>query len=142
MGHAGVGSFGKLDFYGSEFERHGFGDQVHLDTHVGAITKKRRRAAGIGVGFQGLLNDEVFEALSTWSRDRIDSPAEALFTTSRGEPKRITYRGIDKLLHKYGLEAGIQKNIKAQILRNTFGVRLFARETIFESRTPSAGFTA
>ena len=79
------------------------------------------------------LNDEVFQAVSAWSRDRIDSPAEALFVTSKGEQKRISSRGIDKLLRKYGLEAGIQKHVNAQMLRNTFGVHLLAKETSIDN---------
>ncbi|MEK7376427.1 MAG: tyrosine-type recombinase/integrase, partial [Candidatus Margulisiibacteriota bacterium] len=87
------------------------------------------------------LNDEVFEAVSAWSRDRIDSPAEALFVTSKGEQKRISSRGIDKLLRKYGLEAGIQKHVNAQLLRNTFGVHLLAKETSIDNAAVILGVT-
>lgn len=87
------------------------------------------------------INDELLDALTAWSHERIDNHSEALFVTQKGKLDRLTSRGIDKLLRKYGLEAGIKQPINAQILRNTFAVRLFSKETTIDNASAILGNT-
>ncbi len=85
------------------------------------------------------LNDEVFEALSAWSKDRQDNPSEALFITVHGRPKRLTKCAAKKLAKKYACCAGIRKDVNFAVLRNTFGVRLMAKETSIDNAAAILG---
>jgi len=85
------------------------------------ITKNRKREIP--------LNDEVYNALVAWSKERPDCKSEALFITMKGEINRVSPRNIDRLIRKYSDDAGIDKNVNAQILRNTFAIRFLKRET-------------
>jgi len=108
-------------------------DSIDYDKKLLHITGSRKRDIPI--------NGELFEALTAWSRERIDNPSEALFVTSKGEPKRISPRAIDKIIRKYAFDAGINKLINAHILRKTFAVRLMAKETSIDSASNILGVT-
>jgi len=88
------------------------------------------------------LNSELFEVLVSWSRERIDNPSEALFITSKGKPGRLSSRAVDKLIRKYGADAGIQKKVNAQSLRNTFAVRLFSSEVSIDNAACLLGISS
>ena len=88
------------------------------------------------------INDELYESLVAWSHERIDNPEKALFITSKGKPTRLSSRGIDKLIRKYGEDAGIKKSVNAQILRNTFAVRLFAKEVSIDNAANILGISS
>lgn len=88
------------------------------------------------------LNSELYEVLISWSRERIDNPSEALFITSKGKPGRLSSRAVDKLIRKYGADAGIQKKINAQSLRNTFAVRLFSSEVSIDNASSVLGIAS
>ncbi|MFH1684548.1 MAG: tyrosine-type recombinase/integrase [Candidatus Margulisiibacteriota bacterium] len=74
------------------------------------------------------LNEQVFEALAKWSQERPDVRCSHFFITTKGKVKKLSDRAIDKLIRKYARQAGIPRNVNAQILRNTFAVRLFSEE--------------
>ena len=54
----------------------------------------------------------------------------------------MSSRAIDKLIRKYGEEAGIQSKVNAQTLRNTFAVRLVSNETSIEDASRLLGITS
>src|SRR5271157_4015707 len=72
------------------------------------------------------LNDQAFEALAKWSKERPTGKVPELFVTTKGALKDLTSRGVDYLIRKYAEQAGIKKRVNPQILRNTFAVRLFS----------------
>lgn len=74
------------------------------------------------------LNDQAFEALAKWSKERPDVHCPAFFITTKGKPKELSDNAVDKLIRKYAEQAGVNKRVNAQILRNTFAVRLFQEE--------------
>ena len=54
----------------------------------------------------------------------MDSSIVHLFTTSKGSLQPLSERSIDHLIRKYAAQARINRNVNAQVLRNTFAVRL------------------
>jgi len=87
------------------------------------------------------LNDQVFEALAKWSKERPAAKTSALFVTTKGEVKDLTSRGVDYLIRKYAEQAGIKKRVNPQILRNTFAVRLFSEEPSVEKASAILGIS-
>jgi len=85
------------------------------------------------------LNDQVFQALANWSKERPTVRSTALFITTKGKVKELSPRGVDKLIRKYAKKAGISKRVNAQVLRNTFAVRLLAKEISLAKATEILG---
>ena len=75
------------------------------------------------------LNDETYNALVEWSKERADCKTTALFITQKGEVNRVSPRNIDRLIRKYADDAGISKTVNAKVLRNTFAVNFLRKET-------------
>lgn len=88
-----------------------------------------------------ILNDQAYEALARWSKERPDTRTAALFTTTKGKPKDLSARMIDHLLRNYAERAGIRRKVNAQILRNTFAIRLFIEESSTEKIATILGIT-
>lgn len=74
------------------------------------------------------LNDEAYNALVDWSKERLDCKSEALFITLKGEINRLSARNIDRIIRKYADQAGINKKVNTQILRNSFAVNFMKTE--------------
>ncbi len=55
------------------------------------------------------LNDQVFDALAKWSKERPSGNISELFVTTKGALKDLTSRGVDYLIRKYADQAGIKK---------------------------------
>jgi len=87
------------------------------------------------------INDELYSSLTAWTHDRKDNTSTALFTTSKGQFNGMTIRAIDKMLRKYGHQAGIKKHLNAKILRNTFAVHLLTKETSIDNASCILGLT-
>jgi len=75
------------------------------------------------------LNDETYNVLVEWSKERADCKTTALFITQKGEVNRVSPRNIDRLIRKYADDAGIAKTVNAKVLRNTFAVNFLRKET-------------
>jgi hypothetical protein len=95
-------------------------NSIDWDKHVLHISGNRKRDI--------VLNDQAYEALARWSKDRPDVKCSSFFITTKGKPKELSGRNIDKFIKKYAGQAGVKRNVNAQILRNTFAVRLFSKE--------------
>jgi len=87
------------------------------------------------------LNDQAFEALAKWSKERPTGKVPELFVTTKGALKDLTSRGVDYLIRKYAEQAGIKKRVNPQILRNTFAVRLFSEEPSVEKASAILGIS-
>jgi|GEM_PF-862101 len=74
------------------------------------------------------LNDQAYEALAKWSRERVDNHSSALFITNKGELKELSHRSVEHLIKKHAEQAGIKRRVNTLILRNTFAIRLFSEE--------------
>lgn len=70
------------------------------------------------------LGSKASSAIKTYLEQRLDlKPKEDyLFVNSRGG--RLTTRSIDRIIKKYAVKAGIQKNISPHVLRHTFATHL------------------
>lgn len=75
------------------------------------------------------LDDQTFTALARWSKERVDSSVTHLFTTSKGSLQPLSERSIDHLIRKYAVQAKLNRTVNAQVLRNTFAVRLCKEES-------------
>lgn len=87
------------------------------------------------------LNDQVFEALAKWSKERPDTRCSAFFITTKGKVKGLSDRSVDQIIRKYADRAGIKRKVNTQILRNTFAVRLFTEESSIDKATAILGIT-
>jgi energy-coupling factor transporter ATP-binding protein EcfA2 len=88
-----------------------------------------------------LLNDQVYEALAKWSQERPGKKTNHLFVTTKGAVKDLSARMIDHLTRKYAEQAGIKKKVNAQILRNTFAVRLFSEDISVDKASAILGIS-
>lgn len=87
------------------------------------------------------LNNQVYEALARWSKERSDCRSAAFFITTKGKQKELSDRAVDKLIRKYTDQAGIKKKVNAQLLRNTFAIRLFNEEISIEKASAILGIS-
>jgi energy-coupling factor transporter ATP-binding protein EcfA2 len=102
-------------------------------TRILAIPGSRKREI--------LLNDQAFEALAKWSQERPGKKTNHLFVTTKGAVKDLSARMIDHLTRKYAEQAGIKKKVNAQILRNTFAVRLFSEDISVDKASAILGIS-
>jgi len=108
-------------------------NNIDWKTKILAIPGSRKREI--------LLNDQAFEALAKWSQERPGKKTNHLFVTTRGAVKDLSARMIDHLTRKYAEQAGIKKKVNAQILRNTFAVRLFSEDISVDKASAILGIS-
>ena len=108
-------------------------DDVNWDKKSVSISGSRKREIS--------LNDQAFDALAKWSKERPDKRSSALFVTTKGQVKDLSIRSVDHLIRKYADQAGIKKRVNSQILRNTFAVRLFSEETAIDKASAILGIS-
>lgn len=101
--------------------------------HSITITGKRQRTLP--------LNDETYSALVEWNNRRPKTPSPYFFLTEKGKVKELSERGLDHLLRRYGLQAGFEKSISAQVLRGSFAVRLFEQGLSLKEASQILGIT-
>ncbi|MCX5751239.1 MAG: tyrosine-type recombinase/integrase [Candidatus Saganbacteria bacterium] len=113
-----------------------------IDLKIDAIDWEKKMVAVTGDRQRQIpLNDQVFEALARWSKERMDSSSSHFFVTTKGKVKELSDRAVDKLIRKYASKAGIRKKVNAQILRNTFAVNLFRKDIAMDKATAILGIT-
>jgi energy-coupling factor transporter ATP-binding protein EcfA2 len=95
-------------------------NSIDWDKHIIRVPGNRKRDIA--------LDEQAYEAIAKWSKDRADVKNNSFFITTKGKVKELSDRAVDKLVRKYAGQAGIRKKVNAQILRNTFAVRLFSKE--------------
>jgi hypothetical protein len=108
-------------------------DDVKWDKKILSVPGTRKREIS--------LNDQVYDALAKWSKERPDKRTSALFVTTKGQVKDLSIRSVDHLIRKYAEQAGIKKRVNSQILRNTFAVRLFSEETAIDKASAILGIS-
>jgi len=108
-------------------------NNIDWKTKILAIPGSRKREI--------LLNDQAFEALAKWSQERPGKKTNHLFVTTKGAVKDLSARMIDHLTRKYAEQAGIKKKVNAQILRNTFAVRLFSEDISIDKASAILGIS-
>jgi energy-coupling factor transporter ATP-binding protein EcfA2 len=108
-------------------------DSIDWEKKILAVPGNRKREIP--------LNDQAFEALAKWSKERPEVKTTALFITTKGKPKDLSARSVDHLIRKYADQAGIRRKVNAQILRNTFAVRLFSEEISSDKAAAILGIT-
>ena len=87
------------------------------------------------------LDEQAYEAIARWSKDRADVKNNAFFITTKGKVKELSDRAVDKLVRKYADQAGLKRKVNSQILRNTFAVRLFSKEIGIDKASAILGIT-
>lgn len=108
-------------------------DSINWEKKILAIPGARKRDIP--------LNDQAFDALAKWSKERPDVRCPYFFITTKGKVKGLSDRSVDQIVRKYGKRAGIEKKVNAQILRNTFAVRLFTEEISVDKAIVILGIT-
>jgi site-specific recombinase XerD len=87
------------------------------------------------------LNDQVYESLAQWSKERINAFCSNFFLTTKGKVRPLSVRSIDKIIRKYAKRANLKGPINATILRNTFAVNLFTEEISVSEASQILGIT-
>jgi len=95
-------------------------DSINWEKKMLAISGNRQREIP--------LNDQAHDALAKWSRERIDNHTLSMFITNKGPVKELSARSVEHIIQKYAEQAGINRRVNANILRNTFAVRLFSEQ--------------
>jgi len=106
---------------------------IHWTKRTLTVTGKRHRELP--------LNDETYNALAEWNSRRPKTPVPYFFLTEKSKVKELSERGLDHLLRRYGIEAGFQKSISAQVLRGSFAVRLFEQGLSLKEASQILGIT-
>jgi len=108
-------------------------DSINWKTKILTIPGNRQREIP--------LNDQIYEILAKWSNERPAAQTTALFVTEKGTLKELSARSIDQIIRKYSEIAGIKKNVNAQILRNTFAVKLFSENVSIDKASAILGIS-
>ena len=74
-------------------------DSINWEKKILAIPGTRKREIP--------LNDQAFDALAKWSKERPDVRCPFFFITTKGKVKGLSDRSVDQIVRKYGKRAGI-----------------------------------
>jgi DNA replication protein DnaC len=103
-----------------------------IELKVEAINWEKKKITVEGSRARTLiLNQQAFDALSQWSKDRPQTPCPNFFITNKGVVKALSDRSINHLIHKYAVQAkiiGAKKSVNVHTLRNTFATNLMAQD--------------
>jgi len=108
-------------------------NSIVWDKHIIRVPGNRKRDIS--------LDEQAYEAIARWSKDRADVKNNAFFITTKGKVKELSDRAVDKLIRKYADQAGLKRKVNSQILRNTFAVRLFSKEIGIDKASAILGIT-
>jgi energy-coupling factor transporter ATP-binding protein EcfA2 len=108
-------------------------NSIDWDKHIIHVPGNRKRDIA--------LDEQSYEAIARWSKDRADVKNNAFFITTKGKVKELSDRAVDKLIRKYADQTGIKRKVNSQILRNTFAVRLFSKEIEIDKASAILGIT-
>jgi energy-coupling factor transporter ATP-binding protein EcfA2 len=108
-------------------------NSIDWDKHIVRVPGNRKRDI--------TLDEQAYEAIARWSKDRADVKNNAFFITTKGKVKELSDRAVDKLIRKYADQAGLKRKVNSQILRNTFAVRLFSKQVEIDKASAILGIT-
>ena len=108
-------------------------NSIDWDKHIIHVPGNRKRDI--------MLDEQAYVAIARWSKDRADVKNNAFFITTKGKIKELSDRAVDKLIRKYASSAGIRRKLNAQILRNTFAVRLFSKQIEIDKASAILGIS-
>ena len=108
-------------------------NSIVWDKHIIRVPGNRKRDI--------TLDEQAYEAIARWSKERADVKHNAFFITTKGKVKELSDRAVDKLIRKYADQAGLKRKVNSQILRNTFAVRLFSKEISIDKAASILGIT-
>jgi AraC-like DNA-binding protein len=74
------------------------------------------------------LDDQAYEALAAYSRERPAVRHNAFFLASKGPRQGLSDIAIDHILRFHGRRAGLRCALNAKILRDTFALRLLSQK--------------
>ncbi len=116
-----------------------------LDLKVAAIHWEKKKITVEGSRARTLvLNQQAFDALSQWSKDRPQTPCPNFFITNKGVVKALSDRSINHLIHKYAVQAkiiGAKKSVNVHTLRNTFATNLMAQDVSVKKASEVLGIS-
>lgn len=108
-------------------------NSIDWDKHILHVPGNRKRDI--------TLDEQAYEAIARWSKERADVKNNAFFLTTKGKAKELSDRSVDKLIRKYADQAGFKRKVNSQILRNTFAVRLFSKDISIDKASAILGIT-
>jgi energy-coupling factor transporter ATP-binding protein EcfA2 len=116
-----------------------------IELKVEAINWEKKKIVISGSRARTLiLNQQAFDALSQWSKDRPQTPCPNFFITSKGEVKKLSDRSINHLIRKYAVQAkiiGAKKSVNVHTLRNTFATNLMAQDVSIKKASEVLGIS-
>jgi len=97
-------------------------DSIDWETRTLQVEGLRQRAIK--------LDEQTYEALAAWSKERPTVRSAALFIASKGERGGLKDAAVEKVLRDHGRRCGLRRELTATLLRDTFAVRLLAQKNI------------
>ena len=88
------------------------------------------------------LNEQAYDALARWSKERVNCDTDALFITNKGKLTGLSDRSLDNLIRTTARRAGISRRVNARILRSTFAVRLLEGNISDDAAAQLLGITS